>query len=325
MATDIARNATRGALAAQLRALLALTNTEIQVAETRTVQARTEAVRTELSENAANGRERARAIQSAIRELGSFPDIVAPAVGRVTALVKTIAEQAQPLDEALLGDLVLEHQLLDRSRYTKALATVAKDDSVVALADRLIEAHTATVEWLTIVLAEDALGGPTALRRTPLQAATGAAVRLINTPATITARGVDRAIGTAKEVPSKVNDLIGRGARAGDVAVDTLAASRDAALETAEEVTRDRGATTVAEAIHRTRAASGTLEESELPVAEYDSLNVTNAVAAIKELSDPADLRAVMAYEERNKNRHSVVSAVQTRLADVAKDVVGLG
>ena len=43
-------------LLAQLRTLLDLTNTEIQIAETRVVQARTDAVRRELSQNAGNGR-----------------------------------------------------------------------------------------------------------------------------------------------------------------------------------------------------------------------------------------------------------------------------
>ena len=47
-------------LLAQLRTLLDLTNTEIQIAETRVAQARTDAVRRELSQNAANGRERVR-------------------------------------------------------------------------------------------------------------------------------------------------------------------------------------------------------------------------------------------------------------------------
>ncbi len=46
---------------AQLRTVLDLTNTEIQVAETRVGQARTEAVRRELTQNAANGRARAEA------------------------------------------------------------------------------------------------------------------------------------------------------------------------------------------------------------------------------------------------------------------------
>ena len=57
-------------LLAQLRTVLDLTNTEIQVAETRVAQARTEAVRRELEQNAGNGRDRAEAIEKAIRDLG---------------------------------------------------------------------------------------------------------------------------------------------------------------------------------------------------------------------------------------------------------------
>ena len=52
---------------AQLRTVLDLTNTEIQVAETRVSQARTDAVRRELSQNAANGRARAEAINGVWR------------------------------------------------------------------------------------------------------------------------------------------------------------------------------------------------------------------------------------------------------------------
>ena len=68
-------------LLAQLRAVLDLTNTEIQVAETRIAQARTEAVRTELEQNASNGRDRAEAIETAIRDLGGFPDVIGPFFG----------------------------------------------------------------------------------------------------------------------------------------------------------------------------------------------------------------------------------------------------
>ncbi|GCE43776.1 hypothetical protein Rhow_008074 [Rhodococcus wratislaviensis] len=100
-------------------------------------------------------------------------------------------------------DLTLEHQLLDRARYLKVLAAATQRTEIEALAFRLITAHSATMDWLTIVLAlliayfhmwqrdrtvradegdaEDALGGPAALRRTPLQAVAGTAVRWINT------------------------------------------------------------------------------------------------------------------------------------------------
>ncbi|MDJ0394157.1 ferritin-like domain-containing protein [Rhodococcus sp. G-MC3] len=312
-------------LLAQLRAVLQLTSTEIQVAESRVIQARTEAVRTELTQNASNGRDRAEAIESTLRDLGGLPDVVGPLVGRTLALFKTLAEQAQPFDEALLGDLALEHQLLSRSKYIKALATEASEPTAVALADRLITAHSATVEWLETVLAEDALGGPAALRRTPLQAAAGSAVKIVNAPATWSARGLDRALDAARTTPNRLTELLGRGAHAGDVAVKTLSASRDAALEAAEEVTRAEGAESVADAIHAAREAGGILEPEELPVDDYDSLNVSESVASIKDLTDPRDVRAVLAFEEANKNRHGVVSAAQTRLAAIAKDVISSG
>ncbi|AKE89170.1 ferritin-like domain-containing protein [Rhodococcus aetherivorans] len=311
-------------LLTQLRALLDLTNTEIQVAETRIPQARTDAVRRELTENAANGRARAEAIERTIRELGGLPDVIGPFVGRAAAAVKAMAEQAQPFDEALLGDLALEHQLLDRARYLKALATAAQAPAVVGLADRLITAHSATVEWLTTVLAEDALGGPAALRRTPLQAAAGAAVRIVNLPVTWSARGIDRAIDAARSTRPALGALLARGAHAGDVATKTLTASRDAALETAERVTRREGADGTARAIHTARSATGILTAEELPIPDYDNLNVSQAVAAVKELTEPADVRAIVAYEEAHKNRHGVVSAAQTRLAAIAQEVVGL-
>ncbi|AMY24337.1 ferritin-like domain-containing protein [Rhodococcus fascians] len=311
-------------LIAQLRIALQLTHTEIQVAETRVVQARTEAVRRELTQNAANGRDRAAAIEEALRNLGGLPEVVAPFIGRTFAAVKAVAEQAQPFDEALLGDLALEQQLLGRAKYIKALATAAEEPSVVALAGRLATAHAATVEWLETVLAEDALGGPAALRRTPFQAAAGTAVKIVNAPANWSARGLDRALDAARATPDRLSALLGRGAHAGDVAVRTLTASRDAALEAAEDVTRSEGVDSVADAIHTARSAGGTLGADELPVADYDDLNVSDAVAAIKELTTPADVRTVVAYEEAHKNRHGVVSAGQTRLAAIAKDVISV-
>ncbi|MDT5218475.1 MAG: hypothetical protein QOF15_580 [Mycobacterium sp.] len=311
-------------LLAQLRTLLDLTHTEIQVAETRVAQARTEAVRDELTQNASNGRERAEAIEGAIRNLGGYPDVIGPFLGRAAAAVKALTEQATPFDEALLGDLALEDQLLDRARYTKALAVAAKETEIVSLADRLITAHAATVEWLTTVLAEDALGGPAALRRTPLQVAAGTAVKLVNLPVAWSVRGLDRAVETLRSTGPAFNELVQRGGNATDIATKALAASRDAALEAAEKVTRSEGADRAANALHTGRAAAGVLDASELPIPDYDELNVTDAVAAVKELSAPEDLRAIIAYEEAHKNRQRIVSAGQTRVAAIAQEVVGI-
>jgi hypothetical protein len=311
-------------LIAQLRAVLDLTNTEVQVAETRVTQARTDAVRRELTQNAANGRARAESIESAIRDLGGHPDVIGPFFGRAAAAVKALTEQAQPFDEALLGDLALEHQLFDRARYVKALAVAAKKPDVEALATRLIRAHEATIEWLTTVLAEDALGGPAALRRTPMQAAAGTAIQLINVPVNWSVRSLDRAVETVRATPIALSELVNRGKRVTDVAAKTVSASRDAALETAERVIRDGGAEQVAEVLHSVRTATGVLDSTELPIDGYDELNVTEAVAAIKDLSDPADVRSILAYEEANKARNGVVSAAQTRVAQIAQEVIGI-
>jgi hypothetical protein len=311
-------------LVTQLRAVLELTNTEIQVAQTRVAQARTDAVRRELTENAANARNRAEAIESAIRELGGFPDVIGPFIGRAAAAVKALTEQAQPFDQALLGDLALEHQLLDRARYIKALAVSAGNADIEKLASRLITAHTATVNWLTTVLAEDALGGPAALRRTPLQAAAGTAVKLANVPVTWSARGIDRALDRVRSAPPALSELLNRGAHVGEVAAKTLAASRDAALEAAEYISREQGADEAAEVIHSVRTATGVLDVSELPIADYDELNVSEAVAAVKELDSPSDIRTIIAYEEAHKNRQGIVSAAQTRFAAIAQEVVGV-
>ncbi|UGT44194.1 ferritin-like domain-containing protein [Nocardia yamanashiensis] len=311
-------------LLTQLRAVRDLTNTEIQIAETRIAQARTEAVRRELSENAENGRARVEAIESAIRELGGVPAVVGPFLGRVLAMFKALGEQTRPFEEALLGDLSLEHQLLDRSRYIKALAEDAKLSSVVTLADGLIKAHTATVNWLTTVLAEDALGGPAALRRTPLQVATGTAIKVANIPASLSARGIDRVLDTFRSAPPALEELLARGAHAREVAAKTFSASRDAALQTAEQVARREGAAGTADALRSVRTATGVLEPGELPIRDYDDLNVSQTVAAVKELDSPSELRAVLAYEEAHKNRQGVVSATQTRLAAIAPELTGL-
>lgn len=311
-------------LLAQLGAVLDLTNTEIQIAETRVVQARTEAVRRELAQNADNGRERAEAIESAIRNLGGTPDVIGPFIGRAQAVVKALTEQAQPFDEALLGDLALEGQLLDRARYLKALAVGAQHPDVQKLADRLITAHAATVEWLTTVLAEDALGGPAALRRTPAQAAVGMAVRLTNMPMGWSMRRADRAVQAVRRTRPAFENMLNRGAHAGGIAAKAMAASRDAALHTAEQVTRREGADGAADKLHAMRSTVGVLDSEELPIPGYDELGVNDAVTAVKELKDAADVRVILAYEEAHKNRQRVVSAANTRVAAIAQEIVGI-
>jgi hypothetical protein len=312
----------------QLRILLQLTQTEAQIAQTRVGQARTEAVRRELEQNGRNAEERARAIGDALRELGGFPDVVTPVLGRVSAFVKTTLEQVEPLSEALLQDLQLEHQLVDRARYVKVLGTAAERKSVVALAERLIAAHSATVDWLTTVLAEEALGGPAALVSTPLQRAAGAASRVVNLPGRVAISGVNRYVNTvsrtAEQTRNRVSVLGERAAGFTEGAREVLTSGRDASLQRAERVAQRDGNRDAAAAVHETRRNVGALDASELPIKNYDNLTTTDAIAAIKKLTDVEDVRTVVAYEESHKARSSVVSAAQTRVAAIAKQVAGV-
>src|SRR5919112_4308574 len=193
----------------QLRALVLLTQTEEQVARTRVSQARTEAVRRELTQNADNAAERTRAITDQLRALGGGPDVVPPAVGRLSAVLKAGFEQAEPLEEALLQDLSLEHQLLDRAMYLKVLAEQAQLPKVEQLAERLITAHKATVEWLTVVLAEEALGGPAALMPTPFQRVAGSAVRVANAPVRFAANAVNEVLDSAHQRREQAGQKLG--------------------------------------------------------------------------------------------------------------------
>jgi hypothetical protein len=291
-------------------------------------QARTDAVRRELTQNGSNAEERGRLIAKALRDLGGYPDVVTPAVGRITAFIKTNLEQVEPLSEALLQDLQLEHQLVDRARYLKVLAKDAEKPQVAKLADRLVTAHTATVDWLTTVLAEEALGGPAALRATPLQAVTAGVTRAVQLPTRLTVGGVNRAaqeVSRARDdARRRVEEVAGQVGRLAADTRDVVTTGIDAALERAEGVARRDAGRDAARAVHTARRDLGALSADELPVRRYDELSVQDAVAAVKKLDSPDDLQAVLRYEEQHKNRSGVVSAAQTRIAALAKDAVGV-
>jgi hypothetical protein len=313
----------------QLRALVLLTQTEEQVARTRIAQARTDAVRRELTQNADNAAERTRLITDQLRALGGFPDVVTPAVGRLSAVLKATFEQAQPLDEALLGDLQLEHQLLDRATYLKVLADTANESKVKQLAERLITAHEATVEWLTVVLAEEAMGGPVALQPTPVQRVAGGAVRAVNAPVRFMANTVNRVADTVQhageETREDVRGLAGRAQALADAARETLASGRAATLRRAERIALREGNKDAAAAARAAREELGDVSADELPIKGYDSMSVQDAVKAIKQLRTPHDINVIIRYEETHKNRSNVASAAQTQLAALAKEAVGVG
>jgi hypothetical protein len=255
-------------------------------------------------------------------------DVVTPAIGRLSAILKATFEQAEPFDEALLQDLLLEHQLLDRATYLKALAESAGETQVRQLAERLIEAHSATVEWLTVVLAEDALGGPAALQATPVQRVAGGMARAVSAPVRFVANRVNTAVDAVQQAGEDTAEgargVVGRATALADAARETLAVGRAASLRRAERIARREGQTEAARAARTAREELGDVSADELPIKNYDSLNTSDAAKAARQLKDPHDIRVVIRYEETHKNRSSVVSAAQVALADVAKEVVGV-
>jgi hypothetical protein len=225
-------------LITQLRVLAHLTRTEAQVARLRVTQARGDDVRDELRRNAADADARVARIDGALRNLGALPDLVTPTLGRVAALVRGALEQAQPLDEAVLGDLMLEHQLRDRARYVAALAEAADLPAVRALADHLVAAHGETVEWLDRLLADLGAGRPAALGASPLQRVAAQVTRTANAPGRVAldevGGAVSRTIGTVGQVGGKaraaVDEYAGRAARLGVDAAGTAVAAGQGAL-----------------------------------------------------------------------------------------------
>jgi hypothetical protein len=312
----------------QLRILVLLTQTEEQTARTRVAQARTDAVRRELTQNADHAAQRTRAITEQLRALGGVPDVVTPAVGRVAAILKATFEQAEPLEEALLQDLQLEHQLHDRATYLKVLAEAAELPRVKNLAERLITAHEATVEWLTVVLAEEALGGPAALQPTPLQRVAGGAARAANAPYRFMTNRVNETLDTVAQRRGKAEERLGEVAsKAGQLTSavrETLVAGRSASLRRAERVAHRDGNDAAASAAKAAREDLGDISADELPIKDYDSLGTQDAIKAIKQLKTAHDINVVIRYEETHKNRSSVVNAAQTQLAALAKEAVGV-
>lgn len=286
-------------LVTQLNTLLRLTAHEAATARARVSQAATEATVRELTENARNCDRRADALRQAVQDLGGVPDALGIALGRAAAAAKLPLEQTMPLTEALLADLALEHQLFDRARLVKVLAADADAPELVALAERLEDAHGSTIEWLFTVLAETALDGPAALVPTAVQRAAALARSTATYAGTTAATGLNRIVATAGSVADRVQESSAR--RAGRLA--SLAGSakqvarvgRDATLaetekQVGQELGRDR-----AGVVHHLREGLGAVSASELPVPRFDALNAKDAAGRVSRLSRPEDVHVVQA------------------------------
>ena len=307
----------------ELNTLLRLTNTETMIAQTRQSQARDDATRKELENNARESQQRAQQISAAIRKLGGIPDVVGVAFGRFSAVAKTQFEQGQTFTDALLGDLQLEHQLRDRAELIRMLAENTGKRELVRFADRLTKAHTETIDWIRTRLAEVAIGGPTALQPTPVQAGVGVVRRFAAFPVTQAARGLNRSITALGNLTNKAEETIEsnveKAQQLKEAAGEIFVAGRDAALERTEEVAREEGATSTAKATRKTRRNIGALDADELPIEGYDDLSASVATQRIRTLESADDVRAILGYEQANKARKSVLKVANDQLSEIAR------
>lgn len=324
MVGDMTRSSTDStALLNELVALLRLTRTEANIARTRVAQARRDEIRTELEDNAREADARAARLQDALRRLGGAPDVFAGTVGRVAALTKVTAEQVQPFSEGLLSDLALEHQLRDRVVFTRVLAEALDESDIVDLMHDLEEAHTETVEWIRVRLAELAQGGPVALAPTPAQAVVGAVARLATLPtrqsAALFNRAADVLHRSRVSVQETLNSTVDKARETAEATEEVVSAGRDAAVKRAEEVAPSAD---VRKAARQTREDLGTVDADDLPVKDYDDLSGQDAITEINGLDDADELRVVLRYEQAHKDRKGVSTAAQKRLTELADDSV---
>ncbi|MDQ1674367.1 MAG: hypothetical protein QOC98_2929 [Frankiaceae bacterium] len=182
------------------------------------------------------------------------------------------------------------------------------------------------------MLAEEALGGPAALRATPFQTVAGGAYRVAILPGryalTQFNRAADRVSQSTDVVRSRVLGLKGKAEGLGDkatqfteTAADVARAGVNAGLRTSEGKAR-ANSQTAGENIHEARRKVGALDADELPIKNYGELSAGAAAEAVKNLTKAEDIRTVVRHEEAHKNRSSVVSAAQTTLARLAKEAV---
>ncbi len=215
---------TRDMLVTELQNLLRLTAFEQTIATVRRTQARTAELEKELAENVGKARERSVLLVQAIRELGGVPDVVGSALGKAGAFATTQLNQVQTLQGALLGDLSLEHQLRERTRYARTLAESLGEQRLLPVFDRLETAHTATIDWLETRLAEVGKTGTSMLRATPVQAVVTSVRSAAAAPLGVAAAGVNRVSALvsrfAGKTPQSLQDALSEAVAAADSALD---------------------------------------------------------------------------------------------------------
>jgi polyhydroxyalkanoate synthesis regulator phasin len=117
-----------------------------------------------------------------------------------------------------------------------------------------------------------------------------------------------------EEVLSDLEQLLGRGARGGDVVASVRQAGERARTRAGSVAKQARSAPAsdrVLREVDRARRAAGIGQS--FPILGYDELSAAQVTARLGDLT-PAELRKVRDHERRHANRKSVLDSVETKL-----------
>ena len=139
--------------------------------------------------------------------------------------------------------------------------------------------------------------------------------------ATLANRSIDT-LGQARSgATGAVATNVDRVRQLADAAAEIWTAGRDASLKRSEEIAEARGARSTARTVNRTRRDLGAVDETELPIRNYDGLTVDVAVSRIERLRDVDEVRTILAYETANKARKGVLEAARTRVEQLSAEL----
>ena len=272
-------------LVSELQNLLRLTAFEQTIAAVRRSQAATTSVAEELRANYAKSVERSQLLADAVRQAGGVPDVVGSALSKAGAFVQTQVNQVQTLQGALLGDLALEHQLRERTRYARTLAESLGYYQLIPVFERLETAHTATIEWLEARLTEVGRTGTSALQATPLQALVGASRKVAMLPFGVFAATVNRGTSLLHRGASTATDAVtsaaGTAAETAREGLQTAARTAGEAAGTTVETVTDAASTAAGAVADGASSAASTVAEGAQTAAETVSQGASAAAEAV--------------------------------------------
>ena len=278
---------TRDMLVSELQNLLRLTAFEQTIAAVRRSQAATTSIAEELRANYAKSVERSQLLQDAVRQAGGVPDVVGSALSKAGAFVQTQVNQVQTLQGALLGDLALEHQLRERTRYARTLAESLGYFQLIPVFERLDTAHTATIEWLEARLTEVGRTGTSAIQATPLQALVGAGRKVAMLPFGVFAATVNRGTSLlhrgASTATGAVTSAAGTAADTAREGLQTAARTAGEAAETTVETVTDAASTAAGAVADGASSAASTVAEGAQTAAQTAAETVSQGASAAAE------------------------------------------